>query len=61
MAIGIGATGVLGLAIETTRGTYVAATKWVPIRSESITVSQEMNYRRNIRGIADPETPRRVI
>ena len=57
MAIGIGATGVLGLAIETTRGSYVAATKWVPIRSESITVSQEMNYRRNIRGIADPDTP----
>jgi len=57
MAIGIGATGELGLAIETTRGTYVVATKWVPIRSESITVSQEMNYRRNIRGIADPETP----
>ena len=57
MAIGIGATGVLGLGIETTRGTYVAATKWVPIRSESITVSQEMNYRRNIRGIADPDVP----
>lgn len=57
MAIGIGATGVLGLGVETTRGTYVAATKWVPIRSESITVSQEMNYRRNIRGIADPDLP----
>ena len=57
MAIGIGATGVLGLAIESSRGSHEASTKWVPIRSESITVSQEMNYRRNIRGIADPETP----
>jgi hypothetical protein len=57
MAIGIGATGELGLALETTRGTYVAATKWVPIRSESITATQEMNYRRVIRGIADPLTP----
>jgi hypothetical protein len=57
MAIGIGATGELGLAIESSRGTYVVATKWVPIRSESITVSQEMNYRRNIRGIADALAP----
>ena len=59
MAIGIGATGEMGLAIETTRGTFVAPTKWVPIRSESITTSQEINYRRNIRGIADGETPQK--
>jgi len=59
MAIGIGATGEMGLAIETTRGTFVVPTKWVPIRSESITTSQEINYRRNIRGIADGETPQK--
>lgn len=57
MAVGIGATSVLGLAVETTRGTYVAPTKWVPIRSESLTVTQNITYRRNIQGTADPQGP----
>lgn len=59
MAIGIAATGEMGLAVETTRGTYVVPSKSVPIRSESITTSQEINYRRNIRGIADGEVPQK--
>ncbi len=57
MAIGIAATGVMGLALETTAGTFVAPTKWVPIRSESLSTTQALTYRRNIKGIADPTTP----
>ena len=57
MALGIGATSVLGLAVESSRGTYVAPTKWVPMRSESLTVSQSLTYRRNIQGTADPQAP----
>jgi len=53
----IGAGGVLGISMESSRGTYVAPSKWVPIRSESLTTSQELTYRRNIRGIADPMLP----
>ena len=57
MAVGIGATTVLGLAVESSRGTYVAPTKFIPIRSESLTVSQNITYRRNIKGTADPDMP----
>lgn len=57
MAVGIGATSVLGLAVESSRGTYVAPTKWVPIRSESLSVTQNITYRRNIQGTADPQMP----
>lgn len=53
MAVGLSATGVVGLAYETTPGTYVAPTKYFPIRSESLMWTQTTNQRRVIRNIAD--------
>lgn len=49
MALGIGGGGQLGIALETTPGTYVAPTKFVPITSESLTYEQETVWRRPIR------------
>jgi Phage tail tube protein len=53
MPVGIGASGILGLAVEVTPGTYVAPTKYVPINSESITIQQDTVWRRPIRQSAD--------
>lgn len=53
MAAGIGASGFLGVAVETTPGTYIAPTKYVPIRSESLAYQQETVWRRPIRQSAD--------
>ncbi len=50
---GTGAQGFLGVAIETTSGTYLAPTKFVPIVSESIKYVQETDWRRPIRASAD--------
>lgn len=52
MTVGIGAGGILGFALESTPGTYVAPTKFVPINSESIKWMQETNWRRPIRQVA---------
>lgn len=41
MPAGIGAAGLIGLAIETTAGTYQAPTKYVPTNSESLTYMPE--------------------
>lgn len=49
----IHATGFMGLAFEATAGTFVAPTKFFPIRSEGLSFSQGTIWRRNIRGIAD--------
>ena len=49
----LGGTGILGVAFETTYGTYIAPTKWIPIRSESLTEVEDKIYRTNIRGLAD--------
>lgn len=57
MAPGIGASGVIGIAFETTAGTYMAPNKYIPIRSESLGYQQDTSWRRNIRGIVDQETP----
>lgn len=54
MAVGIGAAGILGVAFETTPGTYVAPTKFIPFRSESLAWKQETIWRRAVRGVADP-------
>jgi hypothetical protein len=54
MAVGIGAAGILGVARETTNGTYRSPDKYVPFLSEDIKVVQSNIYRRPIRGIADP-------
>lgn len=53
MPVDIGATGYIGLALETTRGTYVAPTKYFPIRSESLKYNQDTQWRKVIRAIAD--------
>lgn len=49
---GIGASGVLGIAVETVSGTYLAPTKFVPFDSESIKWTQENTERRPIRNTA---------
>ncbi len=48
MPAGIGAAGSIGLAFEVTPGTYVAPTKFVPVRSEGLRYIQEINYTRPI-------------
>ena len=53
MAQGIGAGGFVGIALETTAGTYTAPTKYFPIKSESLKVSENIVYRRPIRQSAD--------
>jgi hypothetical protein len=54
-AVDIGATGVLGIALESSSapGTYVAPTKFFPIASETLEYSQSNIERRTIRGVAD--------
>lgn len=46
---GIGASGVLGIALEAVSGTYVAPTKFVPFLSESLQYQQATGWRRPIR------------
>lgn len=53
MPAGIGASGIAGLAIETTPGTYVPPTKFFPFNSEGLVTSQETVWRRPIRQSAD--------
>jgi Phage tail tube protein len=52
MPYGIGASGLIGVAFETTAGTYVAPTKYIPILNESLELKLQNNYRRPIRGTA---------
>lgn len=52
MAVGVGAEGFLGFALETTPGTYVAPVIYGLLRNESITVTQDHVERRPLRGIA---------
>ena len=49
MAQGIGAGGILGIALETTSGTYTAPTKFVPFDSESLGYQQDTQWQRPIR------------
>lgn len=53
MAVGTGAQGFLGIALETVSGTYEPPTDFVPIVSESVQWTQETNWRRPIRQSAD--------
>lgn len=53
MTVGIGAGGIIGIALETTSGTYEAPTKYIPIESESLSYKQDTQYRRPIRQSAD--------
>lgn len=54
MPLGIGAGGVVGIAHEVTPGTYLAPTKFFPIRSENLAWKQSTVWRRVIRGTVDP-------
>lgn len=53
MAPGIGASGLLGVAIETVSGTYLAPQKYVPFYKESLKYEQDTNWRRPIRQTPD--------
>lgn len=53
MTVGTGAQGFVGVAIETTSGTYQAPTHFVPIESESVQWVQDTIWRRPIRQSAD--------
>lgn len=53
MPYGIGAGGILGIALETTSGTYLAPVKYVPFNNESIQFQQETQFRRSIRQSPD--------
>jgi hypothetical protein len=53
MAVGIGGGGFMGVAWETTPGTYVAPTKYVPILSDTLAHTQETQWRRPIRQAVD--------
>lgn len=50
---GTGASGIMGIALETVIGSYTAPTKYVPFMSESIKTGQDNQYRRPIRQSAD--------
>jgi hypothetical protein len=53
MAAGVGASGIMGIALETVSGTYVAPSKYVPFNSEGLAFQQETNFRRAIRNSPD--------
>lgn len=53
MGYGVGAGGILGIALETVTGTYTAPTKFVPFNSESLQYQQDTNWRRAIRNSPD--------
>lgn len=57
MAIKIGGLGSFGVAFEATVGDYVAPTKFLPIRNESLNQPEDKIWRENIRGIADVQDP----
>ncbi len=48
MPAGIGGGGSIGVALEAVAGTYLAPTKFVPVRSESMKFMQDINYTRPI-------------
>lgn len=52
MPVGLNAAGVVGIARETTLGTYVAPQKFVPVRSETLEANNELIERRVIRNLA---------
>lgn len=54
MVVGIGAAGVVGMAIEAVSGVYEAPTKFFPIRTESLRWTQSTVWREVIRGVVAP-------
>lgn len=53
MAVGIGGGGFVGVALETTPNIYVAPTKFVPLRGESLKHIQDTQWRRPVRQSVD--------
>lgn len=53
MAVGTGAQGFLGVALETVSGTYEEPTDFIPIESESLGWVQDTVWRRPVRASAD--------
>ena len=53
MGLGIGAGGLMGVALEAVAGTYVAPTKYVPFTSENLRMAEDTQFRRPIRESAD--------
>jgi hypothetical protein len=53
MAIGVGAGMVVGVAVETVPGTYVAPTHFMLLKSESLKFTRSAIQRRPLRNIAD--------
>lgn len=53
MTLEVGGAGSLGLEFEAVLGTYLAPTKFIPIRSESLQKVEDKQYRMNIRGLAE--------
>lgn len=53
MTVGIGAAGIVGVAVEAVAGTYQAPVFYLPVRGESINFSNEVQYTRPIMGVAD--------
>lgn len=49
MPAGLSGAGFLGMAFETTKGTYVAPTTWIPILSESLKYTEERYFSPQIR------------
>jgi len=56
----IGGQGTVGVAFETTVGTFVAPTKWIPIRSESLQLVEDKIYRMNIRQMIEYHVEKRA-
>lgn len=54
MPVGIGAAGIVGVAREAVKGTYLAPLFYIPVRSESLNFMQDVVYTRPIRGVPDP-------
>lgn len=53
MVAGLAGCGFLGIALETVSGTYTAPTKYIPLRSESLSYMQETVWRRPIAQTVD--------
>jgi len=53
MPVAIGASSIVGIALEVTKGTYLAPTKFIPVNSSSMMFNQEQIKRRPIQGVAD--------
>ncbi len=53
MVVGIGGAGSVGFGNETTQGTYIAPTHFLPVRSESLSFKNEVIYTRPIMGVVD--------